>query len=166
MMDRDNREGMNRPKGTPGKALIGFAVLAAVVAVFTVRDYYGRGKLESTHFPTAVGDVEYFAGYEAVNRGEEIFRVEREPYYRLEYNPDERRDDGMKKIAREDGDRFFLYERVTKAGSDEAPRFYIKVGEGGLGKSYYLLVGQDVPAAFMSPAPVVEEGAEGAGGSE
>ncbi|MEM8952954.1 MAG: hypothetical protein AAGD22_02270 [Verrucomicrobiota bacterium] len=165
VMERETKEGLNRPKGTPGKALIGFAVLAAVVAGFTIRDYYGRGQLESTHFPTAVGDADYFEAYDEVNRGEEIFRVDGEPYYRLEYNPDERRDDGMKKIAREDEDRFFLYERAVAKESEEDPRYFIKVGEGGMGKSFYLLVGQDVPAAFISPAPVVEDdGADGEGG--
>jgi hypothetical protein len=155
-MDGETREGVNRPKGTPGKALIGFAILAGLVAVFTVRDYYARPGLEATHFPTAVGDTEYFDLLEEVNRGEEAFRVDGGPYYRLEYNPDERSDQGMKKVGRDDEDRFFVYERVQRPGGKadrdgEEPRRYVKVGAGGLGKSQYLLVGKIVPAAFVRP---------------
>jgi hypothetical protein len=155
-MDRETREGLNRPKGTPGKALIGFAILAGLVAVFTVRDYLARQGLEEAYYPSAVGDTEYFDLMEEVNRGDEAFRVEGEPYYRLEYNPDERTDQGMKKLGRDDLDRFFVYQhvkrlRVGEETSDEEARHYVKVGEGGLGKSRYLLVGKTVPAAFVSP---------------
>jgi hypothetical protein len=162
-MEGETREGLNRPKGTPGKALIGFAILAGMVAIFTVQDYYGRGRLEASHFPTAVGDTDYFDRLEEVGRGEEAFRMNGEPYYRLEYNPDARADHGMRKLGREDLDGFFVYERVTKGGGngaseEEEPRNYVKVGDGGLGKSLYLLVGTAGRADFVRPVKAPEEG--------
>ena len=53
--------GGNRRKSTPGKTLMGFVAIVAIVAIFNVRDFVSRESDEESYYPTALGDGDFFA---------------------------------------------------------------------------------------------------------
>lgn len=133
----------NQIKQTPGRVLVAFAILASLVAVFTVVDSRRRGAQEGVDLPTGLGDREWFA-FGRFEPAEPVLSFGGEALYRQRSEPVDRMDFFMFKAGRDDDDQGFIYrywnyKRDMKGAEGE---YFAKVGEG----SYMELRGEPRPA--------------------
>jgi len=116
----------NIAKGTPGKVLFGFALLAVLVAWTTLSDRLERGELEEFDAPTGVADVE-FAPLPASN-AETVANLDGTSFFADADGPIGRRDAFMVRYARDDGGMFYLYrDTPVPEESGTAIQLYVKV---------------------------------------
>lgn len=122
---------------TPGgRFLLGFALVVALVAGFTVLDAGQRESLEKIErdpafAESALWDEELFEDEESFAVRDEVVRVDGQPFFRLRQGLSDRPDQFLKRIGRDESDRFWVYEEVQQPRQKppEANRFFLKIGQ-------------------------------------
>lgn len=127
----------NQLRDTPGRLLLGWALLSSALVLFAWRIHVHRPDYDWLEYPTALGDTRY---YPALPNGQGlgendffgahlIFRLQDQELrlYRRLHHPTARRDVAMRKVALEASGRYFVYTDDT--GSASRRRFYLKAGE-------------------------------------
>lgn len=144
--------GDNQFKQTPARALLAFAITAALIALFSAVDAMKKDDLESFEQPTALGDTAFYdTEVPAYDPGQPILRFEGREIFRRRRKMLTRYDKYMYKVGRDEGDRYFLYQY-------ENPRWGLTTGEG----IYYLKAGDGSYVEVgdkktPKPAPAAEE---------
>lgn len=122
----------NRFKDSPGRTLVGFAVLVFLVLAASVQDWWLEG-LEWTELPTGVEDQEFYVPIGADDFREPNLRVPGllDGLYRWSEKPLVLRDFRMRKVGRDESGRFFLY-RIAEPDPDEpgeGDRIFVKAAD-------------------------------------
>ncbi len=127
----------NQLRETPGRLLLGWALLFSSLVLFAWRVHVHRADYDWLEFPTALGDMRCYP-LRASGQGlgpNDFFEPnlrftlqDREwSLYRRLHHPTSRRDVAMRKIALESLGRHFVY---TDTAPSTAPRrFYLKAAE-------------------------------------
>lgn len=133
--------GGNIVRDTPGRMLLVWAILFAFLVLLSWRIHVHRADYDWLEYPTALGDK----GYYQMEKGEGLggddlfeanlkFVVDDKPQalFRRLVEPTRRKDVLMRKVARDESGRFYVYtDEVAKADAQGVvkPRFYLKAGE-------------------------------------
>lgn len=132
----DGVAGGNAIRDTPGRLLLAWAILFSSLVLLSWRIHVHRQEYDWLEYPSALGDEAYYDAKAAgVLGGNDFFEpnlkfsaggTEAALYRRL-HHPTRRRDVAMRKVAKEESGRFFVY---TDAVAGEGGwRFYLKAGE-------------------------------------
>ena len=121
----------NELRDTPGRLLLGWAVLFSALVLLAWRIHLHPADYEWTEYPTALGDEAWYTqiGPED-DRYEPNLKFEglRGGLFRHIEDTVTMDDAVMFKLARESTGRFFVYKPVT-AARDAEPPLYLKAGE-------------------------------------
>ncbi|WP_395746855.1 hypothetical protein [Prosthecobacter sp.] len=125
--------GANEIRDTPGRLLLGWAVLFVSVVVLSWRVHLRPADYEWTEYPTALGDTKYYTTplgeddrYEANLR----FAGEEEGLFRRSEEAVTFEDAAMLKRALDVTGRYFIYQRAQSDGKAPLPLpVYLKSGE-------------------------------------
>ena len=133
----------NELRDTPGRLLLGWAVLFSALVVLAWRIHLHPADYEWTEYPTALGDTAYYSvlGPEDDRYDPNLkFHGQEEGLYRRAEQPQSYDDAIMFKLARESGGRCHVYKPVT-AERDSKPPVYLKVADNSYiefgAKKYY-----------------------------
>lgn len=131
----------NQIRDLPGHLLTAWALLFSSLVIMSWRVEVHRADYEWLEFPTALGDQNYYRPGEGLNLGVDDFS---EPNLRFQSNgisyqlyrqlhqPTRRKDGRMRKLAKEEGGRFFVYTDDLQKQQQQvrqAPRIYLKTDE-------------------------------------
>jgi len=121
----------NQLRDTPGRLLLGWAVLLSALVILSWRIYLHPADYEWTEYPTALGDTAFYSGlgpeddrYEANLK----FAGQEKGLFRRVEGTVEMDDSVMFKIAKESTGRCFVYKPVTVT-RDAEPPVYLKAGD-------------------------------------
>ncbi len=151
----------NQHRGSAGKTLLAFALLAAVVAAFSLYLRATRDKNEFVSYPTALGDTDLYTT--ELGPGFDMFFpnlvFEGMPeslapgLYRRNHGPVTIRDSRVTRLAREKGDRHWVYSTPSHDG--KTSRYFLKVADDSFiefGEQKYFRDPSDTrPAARLAP---------------
>lgn len=133
--------GGNVIRDTPGRLLMVWAFLFAFLVLLSWRIHVHRADYDWLEYPTALGDRAYYGlakgeglGGDDLVEANLRFVLDGEPQalFRRLVRPTRRKDVRMRKVARDESERFYIYtDEVAKADADGVvkPRFYLKAGE-------------------------------------
>ncbi|MFT5467858.1 MAG: hypothetical protein ACI8UO_002965 [Verrucomicrobiales bacterium] len=118
-----------------GRFLLGFAILMALIACFTVIDAGQRESLEEfkpdpAFAETALYDQELFPNEKLFKIGQEIARIDDKPYFGLRNRRSDRPDHFLVRVGRDDTDHFWIYREIQRdrQKAPEEHRFFLKLG--------------------------------------
>jgi hypothetical protein len=120
----------NEPRDTPGRLLLGWALLMSALVVLAWRIHLHPADYEWAEYPTALGDTQYYTALGKDDRYEPNLRFpsQEKGVFRRADDPVELEDAAMLKIARDATGKLFVYQPA--AASAEAPLpVYLKSGE-------------------------------------
>lgn len=118
----------NELRDTPGRLLLGWAVLLAALVILAWRIHFHPTDYEWTEYPTALGDTEC---YTALGPGDDRYEPnlklpgQTSGLHRRSESPVVFDDAIMFKLDRDSSNRHFIYKPVT-AAQDLAPPVYLK----------------------------------------
>lgn len=120
----------NEIRDTPGRLLLGWAVLFVSLVILSWRVYLRQEDYEWTEYPTALGDTKYYTTLGKDDRYEPNLRFagEEEGLFRRAEEPVEFEDGAMRKRALDVTGQCFVYQPEEAAGKDPLP-VYLKSGE-------------------------------------
>jgi len=131
----------NVMRDTPGRLLLVWAFLFTFLVLLSWRIHVHRADYDWLEYPTALGDTGYYPlakgsglGDDDLFEGNLKFTLEGKPYtlFRRLVEPTRRKDVRMRKVARDESGRFYVYtDEVANADARGVvkPRFYLKAGE-------------------------------------
>lgn len=122
----------NELRDSPGRMLLGWAVLMTCLVILAWRIHLNRADYEWTEYPTALGDREYYTALGADDRYEPNLRLagHEKGLYRRVVEPVALDDATMLKLSRESTGRHLVYLRAEDFGSAAVPALvYLKSGE-------------------------------------
>ena len=122
----------NELRDTPGRLLLGWAVLFSALVVLAWRIHLHPTDYEWIEYPTALGDTALYTqlGPEDDRYEPNLkFPGQEKGLFRRVEDPEEMDDAVMFKIAKERTGRCFVYKPVT-AGRDPEPPAYLKAADG------------------------------------
>ncbi len=122
----------NELRDTPGRLLLGWAVLMVSLVILAWRVHLNPADYEWTEYPTALGDTAYYTALGTEDRYEPNLRLAgREKGLYLRSAEAVTFDDAtMLKLTRESTGRHLVYQRAEDFGVDAAPAIvYLKSGE-------------------------------------
>jgi hypothetical protein len=155
----------NQLRDTPGRMMLLWAVCCLPVVVFAWRVHLGRGQFDWAEYPTALGDTQYYANSAMIGENDFFepnlkFFGQEKGLYRRTFQPRQRNDEDMVKVAKDATDRFFVYTEARSGKSkDGSPvsRHYLKSGENAFiefgARKYY--PEYTVPGSLKRPVPDV-----------
>lgn len=126
------RGNANELRDSPGRLLLGWAVLMATLVILAWRIHLNRADYEWTEYPTALGDREYYTALGSDDRYEPNLRFagHEKGLYRRVVEPVTLDDATMLKLTRESTGRHLVYQRAQDFGSAALPAIvYLKSGE-------------------------------------
>lgn len=126
----------NTLRDTPGRLLLAWSLLFTSLVLFSWRVRIHHADYDWLEYPTALGDKAWYDPAPGRGLGTNDFfeanlRFElggqAQALFRRLHHPTRRRDSAMRKVAREEGGRFYVYQDAR----DDGPlkRFYLKTGE-------------------------------------
>lgn len=121
----------NQLRDTPGRLLLGWAVLLSALVILSWRIYLHPADYEWTEYPTALGDTAFYSGLGPADDRYEAnlkFAGQEKGLFRRVEGTVEMDDSVMFKIAKESTGRCFVYKPVTVTRDDEPP-VYLKAGD-------------------------------------
>ncbi|MFM2168093.1 MAG: hypothetical protein RIS79_2464 [Verrucomicrobiota bacterium] len=122
----------NQLRDTPGRLLLGWAVLLSALVILAWRIHLHPVDYEWTEYPTALGDRALYLGLGPEDdryKPNLKFAGQEKGLFRRVEDTVEMDDAVMFKIAKESSGRWFVYKPVT-AGRDAEPPVYLKAGDG------------------------------------
>lgn len=122
----------NEIRDTPGRLLLGWAVLMAALVVLAWRIHLHRADYDWTEYPTALGDTQYYTTFGKDDRYEPNLRYagQDEGLFRRALEAVEMEDAEMIKIARDASGRHFVYQPASTREAAPLPLpVYLKSGE-------------------------------------
>jgi hypothetical protein len=134
---RGGEAGANVIRDTPGRLLMAWALLFSSLVLLSWRVHVHRAEYDWLEYPTALGDRSYYGTGEGGGLGANDFfeanlKFEMDgnevALFRRLHEPTRRRDVSMRKVAREESGRFYVYTDGASEQQD-GPRFYLKAGE-------------------------------------
>ena len=130
----------NTEKASAGRNLLIYAGLVAVAAAYTVLIWGERSEIEGYRYPSGLGDGEIF-DIEAnpPDPDKPMVSIDGVAHFAAA-TAQSWRDRYMVKVARDDGDQFFLYQPTSEIGGGGIPP----------GSGLYLKLGQD---SYMEVSP-------------
>ena len=126
----------NTVRDTPGRLLLAWSLLFSSLVLLSWRIHVHRAEYDWLEYPTALGDKAYYQPEGAGGLGQNDFfqpnlkfsvAGERLELYRQLQSPTRRRDVNMRRVAREESGRFYVY--TDSKAVEEKPRYYLKAGE-------------------------------------
>lgn len=120
----------NEPRDTPGRLLLGWALLMTALIVLAWRIHLRPAEYEWTEYPTALGDTQYYTALGKDDRYEPNLRFpgQEKGLFRRVEAPVEYDDATMLKIARDASGRHFIYQPAAATESAPLP-VYLKSSE-------------------------------------
>ena len=120
----------NEIRDTPGRLLLGWAVLLTSLVILSWRIHLNRAAYDWTEYPTALGDTKYYSAIGAEDRYEPNLRFpgENKSLYRRMAEPVEFDDATMLKLALDSTGGHFVYQRAADFG-DRKAAVYLKAAE-------------------------------------
>lgn len=120
----------NEIRDTPGRLLLGWALLMTALVVLAWRIHVHRADYDWTEYPTALGDVQYYTTLGKDDRYEPNLRFtgHEEGVFRRAVEPVELEDAQMLKIALDASGKHFVYQPASSGAADPLP-VYLKTGE-------------------------------------
>lgn len=120
----------NEIRDTPGRLLLGWAVLMVSLVVLAWRIHLHPADYEWTEYPTALGDVQYYTTFGPDDRYEPNLRFPGHDagLFRRAADPVELDDAAMLKIARDASGKHFVYRPDSASEKTPLP-VYLKSGE-------------------------------------
>lgn len=120
----------NEIRDTPGRLLLGWAVLMTSLVVLAWRIHLHPADYEWTEYPTALGDTQYYTSLGTDDRYEPNLRYpgQQQGVFRRVVEPVELDDATMLKVAHDASGKHFIYKPATAAGDTTLP-VYLKNGE-------------------------------------
>lgn len=120
----------NEFRDTPGRMLLGWAVLLTSLVILSWRIHLNSTDYEWTEYPTALGDTKYYTTLGPDDRYEPNLRFPGQPQglYRRATEPLTFDDASMLKVALDVTSRVFVYRRAEEIESATAP-VYLKRAE-------------------------------------
>lgn len=120
----------NEIRDTPGRLLLGWAVLLTSLVLLAWRIHVRPADYEWTEYPTALGDTQYYSALGKDDRYEPNlrFRGQEKGLYRRSAEPVILDDATMLKIALDDAGRHFVYKQAAASDGTGLP-VYLKSGE-------------------------------------
>lgn len=120
----------NEIRDTPGRLLLGWAVLMTSLVLLAWRIHVRPADYEWTEYPTALGDTRYYTALGKDDRYEPNLRFpgQEKGVYRRTLEPVMLDDATMLKVARDMSGRHFVY-KPGAAGEGSSPPVYLKSGE-------------------------------------
>jgi hypothetical protein len=120
----------NEIRDTPGRLLLGWALLMIALVVLGWRIHVHRADYDWTEYPTALGDVQYYSTFGKDDRYEPNLRFagQDQGLFRCAVDPVERDDAEMVKIARDASGKHFVYQPASASAAAPLP-VYLKSGE-------------------------------------
>lgn len=122
----------NELRDTPGRLLLGWAVLFSALVVLAWRIHLHPADYEWTEYPTALGDSAFYTQLGPDDDRYEPnlkFTGQEKGLFRRVEGTVEMDDAVMFKIAKENSGRCFVYKPVT-AGREAEPPVYLKAADG------------------------------------
>lgn len=120
----------NEIRDTPGRLLLGWAVLLTSLVLLAWRIHLNPADYEWTEYPTALGDRNYYStiGKEDSYEPNLRFPGENKGLYRRVMEPVFFDDSTMLKLALDSTGRHHVYQRAVDFGDSKAP-VYLKAAE-------------------------------------
>jgi hypothetical protein len=128
--------GSNVIRDTPGRLLMAWALLFSSLVLLSWRVHVHRSEYDWLEYPTALGDRAYYGtavgdglgpnDFFEANLKFEVSGTDFELFRRL-HQPTRRRDVSMRKVARENTGRFYVY--TDGALDEDGTKFFLKAGE-------------------------------------
>ncbi|WP_395718451.1 hypothetical protein [Prosthecobacter sp.] len=120
----------NEIRDTPGRLLLGWALLLTSLVILSWRIHLNRAAYDWTEYPTALGDTKYYSAIGAEDRYEPNLRFsgENKGLYRRMADPVEFDDATMLKLALDSTGGHFVYQRAADFG-DRKAAVYLKAAE-------------------------------------
>ncbi|MCB1278347.1 hypothetical protein [Prosthecobacter sp.] len=120
----------NEIRDTPGRLLLGWAVLLISLVLLAWRIHVRPTDYEWTEYPTALGDTQYYTALGKDDRYEPnlSFPGQEKGVYRRSTDPVTLDDATMLKIAQDKTGRHFVYQPAA-AGDGSGLPVYLKSGE-------------------------------------
>lgn len=120
----------NTIRDTPGRLLLGWAVLLSSLVILAWRIHLHPADYEWTEYPTALGDTNYYTRLGQEDRYAPNLRMagRKGGLYRRSEAPEVFDDAVMLKLDIDESGRHFIYQRAEDFGREGAP-VYLKSGE-------------------------------------
>ena len=126
----------NEIRDTPGRLLLGWAVLMGSLVLLAWRIHLRPADYEWTEYPTALGDAQYYTtplGKDDRYEPNLHLPGQERGLFRRSEEPVELEDATMLKLAQEPGGRHFIYQPAPKSPALPAPDgaavYFLKAGE-------------------------------------
>jgi len=120
----------NEPRDTPGRLLLGWAVLMVALVILAWRIHLNPADYEWTEYPTALGDTRYYTALGSDDRYEPNLRFagHDKGLYRRSAEAVIYDDATMLKLTLESTGKHLVYQRAEEFGN-AAASVYLKSGE-------------------------------------
>ena len=120
----------NEARDTPGRLLLLWTALFAMVVLFSWRVHLGRRQFDWVEYPTALGDQKLYTQMLGTNDFFEPsvkFPKEEKGVFRRMFSPIKRQDEKMAKVALDSTGSHFVY--AAESEKKKPMRYFLKQGE-------------------------------------